>query len=319
MSRATDTPANALKIAWIEPDTKVRTLALTTQANAPWGLARISHREANATDYIYDDSAGEGTFAYVLDTGIYTEHADFEGRATFGANFAGDGDNSDGHGHGTHCAGIIGSRTYGVAKKAQLIAVKVLDKDGAGSLSSIIAGLNWVMEDVTAHHRIGIAVVNLSLGSIFSRSGNAAVRAAVKAGLFVGVAAGNDGVPALLSSPASAKTACTVGASDIRDARASFSNYGSTVDIFAPGTDITSTWINGPANTRTISGTSMAAPHVVGMAAYLLGLGNPKDPAQVCDQILGMATQNKLSGTSGSFLTGLMGTPNLLAYNGNGA
>ncbi|PBP17500.1 subtilisin-like protein [Diplocarpon rosae] len=243
------------KIAWIEPDTRVRTLALTSQFNASWGLSRISHREAN--------------------------------------------------GHGTHCAGIIGSRSYGVAKKACLIGVKVLGADGSGSLSNIVAGIEWAVDDAREKGRIGRAVANLSFGGFYSRTGNAAVRA----GLFVGVAAGNDGAPAFLTTPASEKTACTVGASDIMDTRVPYSNFGSVVDIFAPGKNIISTWIGGPTRTNARSGTSMATPYIVGLAAYLMGLEGPKEPGLLCEQMRRMATKKKLSGTSRWFLSGLMGTP----------
>ncbi|KAK2628757.1 hypothetical protein QTJ16_001860 [Diplocarpon rosae] len=314
-----DALTTSLDIAWIEPDTRVRTLTLTSQFNASWGLSRISHREANGTSYIYDESAGEGTFAYIIDTGIYVEHAEFEGRATFGANLVGDGDDSDSNGHGTHCAGIIGSRSYGVAKKASLIGVKVFGANGSSSMSNIIAGIEWAVDDAREKGRIGRAVANLSFGGFYSRSGNAAVRAAVEAGLFVGAAAGNDGAPAFFTTPASERTACTVGATDMTDARAPYSNFGSVVDIFAPGRSIISTWIGGPTRTNTKSGTSMAVPHVVGLAAYLMGLEGPKEPGPLCEQMRQMATKKKLSGTSRSFLPGLMGTPNLLAYNDNGA
>ncbi|KAH7378127.1 subtilase [Cadophora sp. MPI-SDFR-AT-0126] len=319
-----DLLASSLDIAWIEPDTTVRTQALTTQSNATWGLGRISHRAKGSTNYIYDTSAGSGTYAYVIDTGIYTAHTEFEGRATFGANFAGDGQNTDGNGHGTHVAGTIGSRAYGVAKKANLIAVKVLDASGSGATSQIISGIQWAVNDMKSKGRVGKSLANLSLGGVFSQSTNAAVASAVQQGLFMGIAAGNDGRSAALTSPASEKSACTVGATDKNDARASYSNYGSVVDIFAPGTDILSTWINGPTDTNTISGTSMATPHIVGLGAYLIGLEGTRAPGPLCERIRTLATKNVLTGVTptglGAILQpGLSGTPNLLAYNGNGA
>ncbi|KAH7309985.1 subtilase [Rhexocercosporidium sp. MPI-PUGE-AT-0058] len=316
--------ASSLDIAWIEPDTKVRASALTTQSNAPWGLGHISHRAKGSTDYIYDTSAGAGTYAYIIDTGIYTAHTEFEGRATFGANFAGDGQDTDGNGHGTHVAGTIGSRAYGVAKKANLIGVKVLDASGSGALSQVISGIEWAVNDMKSKGRVGKSLANLSLGGIFSQSTNTAVASAVQQGLFMGVAAGNDGRSASLTSPASEKSACTVGATDKNDARAPYSNYGSVVDIFAPGTDIISTWIRGPTDTNTISGTSMATPHIVGLGAYLIGLEGTRTPGALCDRIRSLATKNVLSGVTPGLLGGLLqpglsGTPNLLAYNGNGA
>ncbi|KAH6715032.1 peptidase S8/S53 domain-containing protein, partial [Leptodontidium sp. MPI-SDFR-AT-0119] len=316
--------ASSLDIAWIEPDTTVRTSALTTQANAPWGLGSISHRAKGSTNYIYDTTAGAGTYAYVIDTGIYTAHTEFEDRATFGANFAGDGQNTDGNGHGTHVAGTIGSRAYGVAKKTNLIAVKVLDAGGSGALSQVISGIEWAVNDMKSKGRVGKSLANLSLGGVFSQSTNAAVASAVQQGLFMGVAAGNDGRSAALTSPASEKSVCTVGATDKNDARVSYSNYGSVVDIFAPGTDILSTWIREPTDTNTISGTSMATPHIVGLGAYLIGLEDSRAPGPLCERIRTLATKGVLSGVTptglgGILQPGLSGTPNLLAYNGNGA
>lgn len=301
----------------------MKATALTTQSNAPWGLGRISHRKSGATDYVYDDSAGEGTYSYIIDTGIFTQHVEFEDRATFAANFADDGEDFDGNGHGTHVSGTIGSRAYGVAKKTNLIGVKVLGADGSGSNSGVISGIEFAVNDATSKGRIGKALANMSLGGIFNKATNQAVAAAVRAGLFMGIAAGNDGLPAALSSPASEKTACTVGATDKTDTRASYSNFGSVVDIFAPGSEILSTWINSTTDTNTISGTSMATPHVVGLGAYLIGLEGPSKPQALCERIRTLATANALSGvgglTAGGLLPGLTGTPNLLVYNGNGA
>ncbi|KAK8133797.1 subtilisin-like protein [Apiospora sp. TS-2023a] len=266
-------------VAYVEPDATVSINALVTQTNAPWGLARISSRVPGTTDYTYDDSAGADTYAYIIDTGIYLEHEDFEGRATFGASFV-DGDTSetDGNGHGTHVAGTTGSKTYGVAKKTNLIAVKVLDSQGSGQLSQVIAGMQWAVDDITSKGRTGKAVGNMSLGAsrLVSQSVNEAAAAAVRAGLFLSVAAGNDGADASLASPASEPSVCTVAATDKTDRRASFSNFGDLVDVFAPGVDILSTWNDGQTNT--ISGTSMATPHVTGLGAYLLALEGPPRP-----------------------------------------
>lgn len=185
------------------------------------------------------------------DTGIYTSHPDFGGRASFGANFA-DNSNTDGNGHGTHVAGTTGSNTYGVAKKTNLIAVKVLGSDGSGTNSGVISGINWAANDVRSKGRSGKAVANMSLGGSFSQATNNAVAAATSAGLFMAVAAGNDGADASGSSPASEPSACTVGAIDNTKTEASFSNYGSIVDIFAPGVNVLSTWNDGRTNTVSV-------------------------------------------------------------------
>lgn len=243
----------------------------------------------------------------ILAKGIYTPHRDFGGRATFGANFA-DNSNTDGNGHGTHVAGTVGSSTYGVAKRTSLIAVKVLDSNGQGSNSGVIAGINWAANDVKNKGRAGKAVGNLSLGGGYSQAVNDAATNAVNSGLFLAVAAGNENQDASNSSPASAPAVCTVGATDVNDNRASFSNYGSLLDIFAPGVNILSTWNNG--GTNTISGTSMASPHIAGLGAYLLALEGAYSPANLCNRIKTLSTKNAISGTAGSV--------NYLAYNGNG-
>lgn len=309
---ANDAVINAIKelvdIDFIEPDTVVRASALTSQSNAPWGLGRISHKSKGSSTYIYDTSAGAGTYSYIIDTGIYTSHPDFEGRATFGANYA-DSSNTDGNGHGTHVAGTTGSATYGVAKKTQLIAVKVLGSDGSGSNSGVISGINWAANDAKNKGRIGKAVANMSLGGSYSSATNSAVRSATSAGLFMAVAAGNDGVDASNTSPASESSACTVGATDINDTFAYFSNYGSYVDVLAPGVNILSTWNDGKTNT--ISGTSMATPHITGLGAYLLGLEGSQTPAALCNRIKTLSGKNYISSVPS-------GTVNYIAYNGNG-
>ncbi|KAL2130954.1 hypothetical protein VTI74DRAFT_5737 [Chaetomium olivicolor] len=280
-----------------------------SQTGAPWGLGRISHRAKGSTTYVYDDSAGAGTCSYVIDTGIYTGHSQFGGRATWAANFV-DSDNTDGNGHGTHVAGTIGSNTYGVAKKTKLYAVKVLGADGSGSTSGVVAGINFVAQDAPNRSCPNGTVANMSLGGGYSASINNAARALVNAGVFLAVAAGNDNANAANYSPASEPSVCTVGATDRNDAKASYSNYGSVVDIFAPGSSILSTWIGGSSATNTISGTSMATPHITGLGAYLLALLGPKSPAELCNYI-------KTTAISGS-ITGLpSGTTNRLAFNGN--
>ncbi|GIZ42407.1 hypothetical protein CKM354_000568000 [Cercospora kikuchii] len=306
--------ANIASIESIEPNTRVTTSALVTQSNVPsYGLARISHRENGATDYVYDDSAGEGTFSYIIDTGIRTTHQDFGGRAVFGASFVDGEQEGDGNGHGTHVAGTTGSTTYGVAKKTTLIAVKVLGAEGSGSNAGVLAGIDWAVNDAKSKGRIGKAVGNLSLGGPLSPATNAAVAEAVAEGLFLAVAAGNSGLPTITASPASAPQVCTVGASDDQDRRASYSNFGFLVDVFAPGSNITSTWIDSDSDTNTISGTSMASPHVAGLGAYLLALEGPQDPQALCSRIQELSTKNALN-------LGLqLFSGNRLAYNGNGA
>ncbi|EAT86323.1 hypothetical protein HBI56_100060 [Parastagonospora nodorum] len=284
--------------------------AFTTQSSSTWGLSRVSHinRQTSGTSYTYDSSAGQGTCVYVVDTGIETSHPEFEGRATFLANFAGDGQNSDGNGHGTHCAGTIGSKTYGVAKKASLYAVKVLDASGSGSNSGVIAGINYVANDAKTRSCPNGAVGSMSLGGSKSTAVNSAVANAVTAGVFFAVAAGNDGADASRYSPASEVSAFTVGATDSSDRVASFSNYGTLVDMHAPGVSILSTWLNG--GTNTISGTSMATPHVAGVAAYILALEGKISPAALSTRLTTLATKDKITGLKGS-------TKNYLAFNGN--
>ncbi|KAH7384573.1 subtilisin-like serine protease-like protein PR1A [Pyrenochaeta sp. MPI-SDFR-AT-0127] len=282
--------------------------AYVTQASSTWGLARISHVNRGSTSYTYDSTAGANTCSYVIDTGIATTHAEFEGRATFLANYAGDGSNTDGNGHGTHVAGTIGAKTYGVAKNTKLYAVKVLDRNGEGTNSGVIAGINFVANDARTRSCPNGAVANMSLGGQRSTAVNSAAAGVVSAGVFLAVAAGNEARDASLSSPASEATAYTVGATDSSDRLASFSNYGTVVDILAPGVSVLSTWLNG--GTNSISGTSMASPHVAGLAAYLLGFEGKVTPAVLSARLTTLSTKNKITGLPS-------GTKNYLAFNGN--
>ncbi|KAI0097603.1 subtilisin-like protease PR1K [Nemania sp. FL0031] len=283
---------NMPNVEYIEHDAVVTAYATQTQTNADWGLARLSTTSAGGSTYTYDDSAGEGVCAYVVDTGIDVSHPEFEGRATFVSNQV-DDDDTDGNGHGTHVAGTIGSKTYGVAKKVQLYAVKVLGSDGSGSYSSVIGGMDFVVSDAPNRDCPKGVVVNLSLGGGVSSAVNEAAANVVSAGHFMAVAAGNDATDASNSSPASEPTVCTVGATDMTDALAYYSNFGSLVDVLAPGSDIESTWLDGETNT--ISGTSMASPHVAGIGAYFLGLG--ASPIEsLCDYIATMAQTGAISG-----------------------
>ncbi|KAI1444892.1 peptidase S8/S53 domain-containing protein [Annulohypoxylon stygium] len=291
-------------VDYIEQDAVITIKA--TQENADWGLARLSNSESGSTTYTYDDSAGEGTCAYIVDTGIEVDHEEFEGRAKWLANYAGDGDDTDGNGHGTHVSGTIGSKTYGVAKKTNLFAVKVLDASGSGTNSGVIAGMDFVAQDAASQDCPKGVVVNMSLGGSTSSAVNDAAASIVNAGLFLAVAAGNEAADASTSSPASEQLACTVGATTKDDEFAEYSNYGSLVDVLAPGTDIESTWIGGTTNT--ISGTSMASPHIAGLGAYFLGL-DASPVADLCDYIAKAALSGAISGVPS-------GTANSLANNG---
>lgn len=255
-------------VEYIHQDVEVHTQEYQTQTGVPWGLARISSPRKGGTTYTYDSSAGEGTCSYVIDTGIEVDHPEFEGRAEWLENFTGDGQDFDGYGHGTHVAGTIGGVTYGVAKKTKLYAVKVLDSGGSGTFAGVIAGINYVATDAPTRNCPKGSVANMSLGGGKNQPVNDAVAAAVKAGVFFAIAAGNSNSNAANYSPASEPTAFTVGATDSGDVRASFSNYGALVDVFAPGVNVLSAWPG--HSTNTISGTSMATPHIAGLAAYLL-------------------------------------------------
>jgi len=251
------------------------------QANSTWGLSRISHREKLPSKdhqkkypYVYPGSAGQNVTVYVIDTGINVKHVEFEGRAFWGATIPEDDEDIDGNGHGTHCAGTIAGKTYGVSKKAFVVAVKVLSSNGSGTMSDVIAGVEWAAKDHQAKAKSNPktrSVANMSLGGGRSRALDAAVNAATRRGVFFAVAAGNDNRDACNYSPAAATEAVTVGASTIDDRMAWFSNHGKCVDVFAPGKDILSTWIGSNVATNTISGTSMASPHVAGLIALLLG------------------------------------------------
>jgi len=313
-----DTVRNMEGVDYIEQDAVVKAnlgvseplekKAYVTQASSTWGLARISHAAPGTTSYTYDSTAGAGTCSYVIDTGIATSHPEFEGRATFLANYAGDGSNTDGNGHGTHVAGTMGAKTYGVAKKTTLYAVKVLDASGSGTNSGVIAGINFVANDVKTRSCPNGAIGSMSLGGSKSAAVNTAAANAVAAGVFMSVAAGNDGANAANSSPASEPTVFTVMASDSTDRLASFSNYGAICDMIAPGVSILSTWLNG--GTNTISGTSMATPHVAGLAAYIQGLEGKRTPAALSSRLQTLATKNVVTGVPS-------GTVNYLAFNGN--
>ncbi|KAK5627053.1 hypothetical protein RRF57_002768 [Xylaria bambusicola] len=290
-------------VEYVQEDSKVHLYNYVTQENAPWGIARISHHNNRDNNYVRDSSDGEGTCVYVIDTGINIDHPDFGGRASWGANFA-DDKNIDGAGHGTFVAGIVGSNPT----KTQLLAVKVFKNDGTTDGNSIIAAIDWVAQDAPGRGCPKGTVANLSLGGGRNQASNDAVAALVNAGTFVAVASGNNNADAKNISPASEPSACTVSASDKNDAKASYSNYGAVVDIWAPGNDIESTSYQG-GSTRA-SGTSAASPIVAGLGAYLLAFEGSRDPAALCDRIKELSTQGKISGVA-------EGTTTALAFNGN--
>lgn len=299
---------------WVESIEQDATVSIqATQSNATWGLDRIDQRGLPLdSSYTYVPT-GAGVYAYIVDTGIRASHSDFGGRVSsqgFTAISDGRGTN-DCDGHGTHVAGTVGSTTYGVAKDITLIPVRVLDCRGSGSWTGVIAGLDYVANDTSRRP----AVANMSLGGGRSSSVNAAVAGAVRAGVTVAVAAGNETTDACTTSPASEPTAITVGATTISDARASYSNFGKCLDVFAPGSGITSTWNTGDGATNTISGTSMAAPHVAGVAALASqSLASGSAPTYdanfvnaVTQRVISTASVSKVS-SAGS------GSPNLLLY-----
>ncbi|KAM0549882.1 hypothetical protein ACHAPJ_009129 [Fusarium lateritium] len=334
-------------VEYIERDTLVHTMVPVsnkdmitedkcdgdTEKQAPWGLARISHRNrlnfGTFNKYLYASDGGEGVDAYIVDTGTNVDHVDFEGRAHWGKTIpSGDAD-EDGNGHGTHCSGTVAGKKYGVAKKANVYAVKVLRSNGSGSMSDVVKGVEYA---ATSHleqkkkakdgKRKGFkgSVANMSLGGGKTQALDAAVNAAVRTGVHFAVAAGNDNADACNYSPAAASEPVTVGASALQDDRAYFSNYGKCTDIFAPGLNIQSTWIGSKYAVNTISGTSMASPHIAGLLAYYLSLQPAEDseysvasitPKKLKENLIAVATENALTDIPSD-------TPNLLAWNGGG-
>lgn len=287
-------------VAWVEQDQRMGIDA--TQTNPPWGLDRIDQpRLPLSRSYTYPDTAGRDATVYVLDTGVRISHTQISGRAVYGYD-AVDGDTvaSDGNGHGTHVATTVAGWRYGVAKAARVVAVRVLDNTGSGTTSGVIAGVDWV----TSHHTPR-SVANMSLGGGASNSLDAAVNTSIASGVTYAVAAGNSGVNAANTSPARVGSAITVGATTSSDYRAGYSNYGAVLDLFAPGSSITAGWHTSDTATATLSGTSMAAPHVAGAAAvYLTGHPNA-GPAAVA----GALTSGATTGVLGNIGTG---SPNRL-------
>jgi len=279
------------RVSRVEPDGIAR--ASTTQSGATWGLDRIDQRARPLSGTFTYTNTGSGVTAYIIDTGIDYGHAEFGGRATFGYDaFGGNGD--DCNGHGTHVAGTVGGSTYGVAKAVALKAVRVLDCGGSGSWSGVIAGVDWVV----ANHAAGApASSNMSLGGGASASVDDAVKRMIADGVASAVAAGNGNIAGIAQdackySPARVPEAMTIGSTTSTDAKSSWSNYGNCVDWFAPGSSITSAWIgSGSTEIKTISGTSMATPHVAGVAALYLQSNPGATPLQVRDALYANTTK----------------------------
>ncbi|MDP1721386.1 MAG: S8 family peptidase [Candidatus Nanopelagicaceae bacterium] len=294
------------RVLYIERDSEMT--ASATQAPAPsWGLDRIDQRALPLSNSFEYSSIGEGAgvSAYVVDTGVLSTHTDFGGRVASGYSSINDLVNTteDCNGHGTHVAGTIAGATYGVAKEATIVPVRVLDCQGSGSTSTVVAGLDWVVAD----HTSGPAVANMSLGGRPSRALDAAVVRVFDDGVTIVVAAGNAHTNACTASPARVAQAITVGATNATDTRAPYSNFGQCVDLFAPGSYITSDWITSTTATNTISGTSMATPHVTGVAALLLSRTPTLTPSAVASAIASSATVGVIADVGPR-------SPNLLLY-----
>jgi subtilisin family serine protease len=295
-------------VAYVQQD---RAVHITDVQPSPpsWGLDRVDQRNLPLDNsYTFDTTASNVT-AYVIDTGIRITHQTFGGRATWGTNTVGDGNNTDCNGHGTHVSGTIGGSQYGIAKGIHLVAVKVLDCNGSGSFSGVAAGIDFV----TQQHVAGTpAVGNMSLGASGSDAATeTAVRNAVADGVVMAIASGNSNADACNFTPARVAEAITVNASDINDARASFSNFGTCTDIFGPGVNITSSWMTNDTATNTISGTSMATPHTAGVAALWLATHPGDTPAQVATALINNSTPNKITNPGA-------GSPNRLLFTNPG-
>jgi subtilisin family serine protease len=288
-------------VASVVQDAKV-TLDHTQQNPPSWGLDRIDSNDLPLDrSYTWPESAGSGVTVYVIDSGVRTSHRDFGGRATSGWDFVdGDAVAQDGNGHGTHVAGTVAGTRYGVAKKARVVAVRVLDDQGQGTIAQVIAGIDWVTQ-----HARKPAVANMSLGGTANAQLDAAVRNSIASGVTYTVAAGNDALPASWSSPARVPEAVTVGATDPADARASFSDWGMSVDLFAPGVGITSASNASDSATATLSGTSMASPHAAGAAALYLADHPGAPPAEVSRALAERAAPGRVTDAG-------LGSPNRL-------
>jgi len=274
----------------------------TTQSNPDWGLDRIDQKALPLNSAYSYLQTGSGTTAYIVDTGILSSHQQFSGRVLSGYTAISDGNGTtDCNGHGTHVAGTVGGSTYGVAKNVNLVPIRILGCDGSGASSNVIAGLDWILKNGKKP-----AVVNMSLGGDASTSLDSAVENLFDNGYVMVVAAGNSNTDACSASPSRVSKALTVAATDNTDTRASYSNYGSCVDIFAPGSQINSSWIGSNTATKVLNGTSMATPHVAGVVAEMLQSTPTATPQTISTNLLNQASSNVVKNPSGS--------PNRLLY-----
>lgn len=290
--RAIEAIRNNPKVKYLEKDSPV--FATETQANATWGIDRSDQRSLPIDGNYFYTATGDNVTVYVIDTGINYTHDDFEGRASFGFDAYG-GDGNDCDGHGTHVAGTIGGNKWGVAKDVNLVAVRVLDCNGSGTVSSVVAGVDWVTANAT-----GLSVANMSLGGGASSTLDEAIENSISSGVTYVVAAGNESVDACTVSPARTPNALTIGATTSSDSKAYYSNYGSCVDMFAPGSGITSAWVGSSSASNTISGTSMAAPHVAGAAALYLQSNTTASPSDVESAVISISTKDIVTNSNTS-------------------